>query len=295
MCGWEILPPGSSDPQTGTVYPEGALHRGQEYQGRNEGVSCGQTNSAALQSDAFSLGPGQSNLISIGIPPGQISAGFFTGIDGSTVDTTLTAPDGTTIDPETDPAVNHFKGPTYELYEVSNPQPGTWQMNVMAVDVPTEGESVSTLVSLKRCVGVPEGSAGDPCVADDDADSVNDDLDNCPLDANPGQENADGDYWGDACDDDDDNDAFDDGIEIYLTTDPLDACPDDPTDDAWPLDVSKDGQISVVGDVLNFRDRIGATPGDPNWWQRLDYSADGQISVVGDVLMYRGRIGETCE
>jgi len=93
---------------------------------------------------------------------------------------------------------------------------------------------------------------------------------------------------------DTDGDGFDDDVECYLVTDPLDACPDGPTDDAWPLDVSKNGQISVVADVLNFRGRIGATPGAPNWWQRLDFNADGQISVVGDVLMYRGMIGETC-
>jgi subtilisin-like proprotein convertase family protein/C1A family cysteine protease len=93
---------------------------------------------------------------------------------------------------------------------------------------------------------------------------------------------------------DTDGDGFDDDVECYLVTDPLDACPDGPTDDAWPLDVSNNGQISVVADVLNFRGRIGATPSDPNWWQRLDFNADGLISVVGDVLMYRGMIGETC-
>jgi subtilisin-like proprotein convertase family protein/putative hemolysin len=93
---------------------------------------------------------------------------------------------------------------------------------------------------------------------------------------------------------DTDGDGFDDDVECYLVTDPLDACPDGPTDDAWPLDVSNNGQISVVADVLNFRGRIGATPSDPNWWQRLNFNADGLISVVGDVLMYRGMIGETC-
>jgi hypothetical protein len=93
---------------------------------------------------------------------------------------------------------------------------------------------------------------------------------------------------------DTDGDGFDDSVEAHVGTDPLDNCPDDPSDDAWPLDINKDGGITVVADVLNFRGRIGATPGAPNWWQRLDFNADGQISVVGDVLMFRGRIGETC-
>jgi hypothetical protein len=93
---------------------------------------------------------------------------------------------------------------------------------------------------------------------------------------------------------DTDGDSFDDNVELYIGTDPLDACPDEASDDAWPLDIDRDKEIRVVTDVLNFGDRIGATPGSPNWWQRLDFNGDGQLSVVGDVLMYRGMIGETC-
>ena len=103
-----------------------------------------------------------------------------------------------------------------------------------------------------------------------------------------------GDDWDDSVDADDDNDGFDDAIESYLGTDPLDNCPDGPTDDAWPLDINMDTTISVVGDALNFRERIGATPGSPEWWQRLDLNADGAITVAGDALMYRGMIGESC-
>jgi len=114
-------------------------------------------------------------------------------------------------------------------------------------------------------------------VGDADGDGEWDAFDPCP--ANP----------------DCDSDSFSDGVERYLATDPLDACPDDPSDDAWPLDPNMDCQVSIVGDVLNFRDRIGATPGAPNWWQRLDFNGDGQLSVVGDLLMYMNRIGETCE
>jgi len=158
--------------------------------------------------------------------------------------------------------------------------------------------SGSTNAHVADCDGVNDYGTKVCCLAT---------ADNCPTVSNPGQQNTDGDQWGDACDycpttatpwyvplGDADCDGFTSAIETYLGTDPLDACRDNPSDAAWPLDVNNDGQVSVVADVLNFRGRIGATPGDPNWWQRLDFNADGQISVVGDVLMYRGMIGETC-
>jgi len=133
-----------------------------------------------------------------------------------------------------------------------------------------------------------------PDQTDTDSDGIGDACDNCPSDYNPDQTDTDGDGIGDACDDDDDNDAFDDSVESYVGTDPLDDCPDGPSDDAWPLDINMDTAITVAGDSLNFRDRIGATPGSPEWWQRLDLNADGAITVAGDALMYRGMIGEIC-
>jgi len=151
---------------------------------------------------------------------------------------------------------------------------------------------------------------GDPPIVDSDGDTVPDDVDNCPETHNPGQTNTDtdlevagasvvGDADGDACDDDDDNDAFDDDIETYLGTKPLDncTCGPGPDGDAWPLDVNMDCFVTVAGDALNFRGRIGASggpPPDPNWLQRLDLNADNYITVAGDALLYRGMIGETC-
>jgi hypothetical protein len=168
--------------------------------------------------------------------------------------------------------------------------------------------------------GLDNACDPEPDVANTDQD---DDVylnrgDNCPLVNNPDNADSDGDRIGDACDPnpntvdgagpevtltsvltitpapDSDSDGFTDAVEAYLGTDPLDACPDDPTDDAWPLDVNMDTAITVVGDALNFRDRIGAAPGAIEWWQRLDLNADSAITVVGDALLYRGMIGESC-
>ena len=52
-----------------------------------------------------------------------------------------------------------------------------------------------------------------PAAPDGDGDGVQDALDNCPNDANPGQENNDGDVSGDVCDFDDDNDGVDDLVD----------------------------------------------------------------------------------
>ena len=94
---------------------------------------------------------------------------------------------------------------------------------------------------------------------------------------------------------DTDIDGFNNNVECYLTTDPADACPDVLyTDDAWPLDIDMSKDVSVTGDVFKYRGRIGARPGDANWWQRLDLDQSGDISVTGDVFKFRGKIGQMC-
>ena len=133
-----------------------------------------------------------------------------------------------------------------------------------------------------------------PVASDQDGDTVPDASDNCPLVFNPGQIDTDSDGAGDECDLDDDDDEFADEREAYLATDHLDACPDSPADAAWPLDMNNDTQITVAGDIMSFRGSIGATPGGPNWSQRLDLNEDGEITVSGDVSPYRGQIGQTC-
>lgn len=93
---------------------------------------------------------------------------------------------------------------------------------------------------------------------------------------------------------DTDGDGFDDDVECYLETDPLDDCPNNPSHDAWPLDINNDTIITVSGDVLNFRGMITTTYGDGKFRKRLDLNADGVITVSFDVLLFRNRIMETC-
>ena len=94
---------------------------------------------------------------------------------------------------------------------------------------------------------------------------------------------------------DSDGDGFTDDKEIYLGTDPLDACPDNTSDPAWPLDQNNDGFILVVGDVTRYTEKLFTAvtcPGGADC--RLDLDANGVILVVGDVTKYTDRLFETC-
>ena len=101
--------------------------------------------------------------------------------------------------------------------------------------------------------------------ADTDGDGVGDNGDNCPVTANAGQSNFDGDTQGDVCDNDDDNDGVADGSDLFPfnPAESIDsdsdgtgnnADPDDDNDgtpdvsDAFPLDAAE--SLDTDGDGI---------------------------------------------
>jgi hypothetical protein len=133
------------------------------------------------------------------------------------------------------------------------------------------------------------------CGLDEDLDGWPDEIDNCPLAANPDQSDTDDDGLGNACDPDDDNDNWTDIDENAIGTDTLDACTDEPGDlDAWPPDNNMDRFVTTVGDVVAYAGNIGKSVVEYSELQRLDLNADGYVSIVGDVLLYGGMIGQSC-
>jgi putative hemolysin len=143
-----------------------------------------------------------------------------------------------------------------------------------------------------------------PLVGDSDGDAIPNTVDNCPSYYNPDQTNTDGDSEGNACDDDDDNDALDDSVESYVGTDPLDACPDvtgtpglcpGPScdgDDAWPFDNNIDTWSNIL-DVLQYKGHLQICLPDPNYVQRFDINADECVNIL-DVLLYKGHLEVQC-
>ncbi len=114
------------------------------------------------------------------------------------------------------------------------------------------------------CADDPDGIQEPLLLAcdDSDGDGVCDEVDNCPLIANPLQTDTDFDTSGDACDDDDDNDGLSDVDEASYGTDPL--------------------LVDTDGDTLSDYDEIniyGTLPDNP------DSDGDG-LSDYEEVILY---------
>ena len=99
-------------------------------------------------------------------------------------------------------------------------------------------------------------------------------IDNCPSLVNPSQANNDGDAYGDACDDDDDNDGYTDSAESQIGTGAFDRC----GTNAWPSDLNRSSApldsfnkitildlTSFLVPVRYFGTDVGTNPGDVRW------------------------------
>jgi uncharacterized repeat protein (TIGR01451 family) len=138
---------------------------------------------------------------------------------------------------------------------------------------------------------------------DNDGDGVADAADNCPSTPNADQTDTDGDELGNACDPDDDNDSlgktdasgllfFRDEIEVFVGTDPLDACADNRLDAAWPPDFDNDNRVGLW-DVVALAVRLGSRAGGPRYSQRFDLNANGRIDFWDGLILLK-YFGKTC-
>ena len=86
---------------------------------------------------------------------------------------------------------------------------GDWTLKVVDTADEDTGSLISWILSISG-VKINEN--------DVDNDGVNNDVDNCPLNANPLQEDQDGDGFGDVCDDDIDGDGVNNTVDNCITT-----------------------------------------------------------------------------
>ncbi len=93
---------------------------------------------------------------------------------------------------------------------------------------------------------------------------------------------------------DTDGDGWTDAAEYYwIGTDPGDACPDNTSDAAWPLDQDNNRWI-LIPDVTKYTGKLFtqvSCPGGANC--RLDLNTDSWI-LINDVTMYVGKLFATC-
>ena len=110
------------------------------------------TEGTSLWNEILNLLQNATKSISLDIPARQDLVNVFVSWEGSTVDTTLTAPSGRRITPEMaaqDPNIEHNKGATFELYQVLNPEAGDWEVEVFGADLPQGGEDVNVQVAVR--------------------------------------------------------------------------------------------------------------------------------------------------
>jgi hypothetical protein len=94
---------------------------------------------------------------------------------------------------------------------------------------------------------------------------------------------------------DTDGDGFDDAVETFIGTDPLQPCSrtaaaNDEELDAWPPDFNDDQKVSVV-DVAMMRSAYGSTSSNN---KRYDLNANGIVNI-SDVVLIRAAYGASCQ
>ncbi|KKH48881.1 N-acetylmuramoyl-L-alanine amidase [Methanosarcina sp. 1.H.A.2.2] len=84
-------------------------------------------------------------------------ASFGVSWPGSNVDLVLYKPDGSLVDPsiaDSDPTIEYLSGPTYKIYKVTDPEPGMWNMELNATDMPAGGEDVYVTVRAESTLSM---------------------------------------------------------------------------------------------------------------------------------------------
>lgn len=93
--------------------------------------------------ERFILADGETSTFQIIVDSIKRWLSLITNWPGSDVQMTITSPSGVVFDRNSLPAsVNGLVGPTYEIFQIPNPEIGTWTVDVFGADLPPGGEPV---------------------------------------------------------------------------------------------------------------------------------------------------------
>jgi len=124
---------------------------------------------ASLSYQSSTILPSKTTSRIVPIDSTVSEATFDLSWQGSDLDLVLYTPDSTRIDPTTagnDPGIYYVEADTYEYYTVRNPARGDWIMEIIAVDVPPEGEEyiavaqVSSDLNYDATINITEQFSG---------------------------------------------------------------------------------------------------------------------------------------
>jgi hypothetical protein len=155
-----------------------------------------------------------------------------------------------------------------------------------AVELERGSDPLDATKTPEVCDGLDNDVDGstDEGFPDSDSDGIKDCLD--------GDVDTDGDTIPNDADEDDDNDGFTDTEENYVGTDSLDACSNTTAEDAWPVDIDRDGDADI-GDIIQFMPSLLSQAGDPNYDRRFDLNVNGAVDI-GDIIRYAPFILTNC-
>ncbi|MCH8345839.1 MAG: hypothetical protein IIC87_02795 [Chloroflexi bacterium] len=190
-------------------------------------------------------------------------------------------------------------------------------LNLEPADNSSEYSIQTVPISIPPGANTPRNNAGatgsvtpPPPPADTDSDGLSDDDEINIHGTDPNNPDTDGDGLSDGAEvnvhgtdplvSDTDDDGSNDFREVNMTTDPLEACPNNSSHDAWPFDTNKDKMVTILdllGASASFKISFGSSDGEPNYNPRFDFNADGSVEIIdllGTGKSFKTSFGKSC-